>query len=238
MQLLDSSQLLLAAGEPGYEVLFQGSNFLRLLAGLWVSLRIALVSMIFSIALGLVLGLIMTSKNIFVRFVTRVYLDFIRVMPPLVLLFVVFFDSATIFGVDISGETAAVIVFTAWGTAEMGDLTRGALQSVPVHQYQSALALGMNKTQVATRVIVPQAVRSLVPNVVNLSTRMIKTTSLVVLIGVIEVLKVGQSIIDANRFEYPDAALWVYGIVFFLYFALCFPISWFSRRLEKKWKLA
>lgn len=237
MQILDSSQFLFAAAEPGYAVLFQGSNFIRLLAGLWVSVRIALVAMAFSVVLGLPLGVIMTGRNIVVRVVTRIYLDFIRVMPPLVLLFVVFFDSATLFGLNLSGEIAAVIVFTLWGTAEMGDLTRGALQAVATHQYQSAMAIGMNKMQVARYVVVPQAVRSLVPNVVNLSTRMIKTTSLVVLIGVIEVLKVGQSIIDANRFDYPDAALWVYGTVFALYFIVCFPISWFSRRLEKKWKL-
>ena len=64
---------------------------------------------------------------------------------------------------------------------------------------------------------------------------MIKTTSLVALIGIVEVLKVGQQIIDANRFEFPTAALWIYGTVFFLYFLACWPISMLSKYLERKW---
>ena len=64
---------------------------------------------------------------------------------------------------------------------------------------------------------------------------MIKTTSLVVLIGIVEMMKVGQQIIDANRFEYPTAALWIYGVIFLLYFFTCWPISRFAKRLERKW---
>jgi polar amino acid transport system permease protein len=63
---------------------------------------------------------------------------------------------------------------------------------------------------------------------------MIKTTSLVVLIGIVEVLKVGQQIIDANRFDYPTAALWIYAVVFFLYFILCWPISLLAKKLDQK----
>jgi polar amino acid transport system permease protein len=65
---------------------------------------------------------------------------------------------------------------------------------------------------------------------------MIKTTSLIVLIGVVEVLKVGQQIIEANRYTVPDSALWIYGTIFFLYFIVCFPLSMGARALEKKWK--
>ena len=69
---------------------------------------------------------------------------------------------------------------------------------------------------------------------VNLLTRMIKTTSLVVLIGVVEVVKVGKQIIDASRYTNPDAALWIYGVIFLMYFAVCFPFSRLSALLEKK----
>ena len=65
---------------------------------------------------------------------------------------------------------------------------------------------------------------------------MIKTTSLVVLIGVVEVLKVGQQIIDANRFNYTTASLWIYGLIFALYFLICWPISLLSRHMEKTWQ--
>ena len=65
---------------------------------------------------------------------------------------------------------------------------------------------------------------------------MIKTTSLIALIGIVEVLKVGQQIIDANRFEFPTAALWIYAVVFFLYFFICWPISLAAKKLEERWK--
>jgi polar amino acid transport system permease protein len=138
--------------------------------------------------------------------------------------------------VNLSGEVAAIVVFTLWGTAEMGDLVRGSISAIPAHQYDSARSLGLSAAQLQRHVILPQAVRRLLPLTVNLTTRMIKTTSLVALIGVVEVLKVAQQIIDANRFDYPDAALWIYGVIFGLYFAVCFPISWYSRRLERKWQ--
>ena len=74
------------------------------------------------------------------------------------------------------------------------------------------------------------------PLTINLATRMIKTTSLVVLIGMTEVLKVGKQIIDANRFTHPTAALWVYGVIFLLYFLACWPISLLAKKLERRWR--
>lgn len=70
----------------------------------------------------------------------------------------------------------------------------------------------------------------------NLATRIVKTTSLAVLLGVVEVIKVGQQIIDANRFQYRRALLWIYGTIFFMYFIVCWPLSIVARRLEKRWK--
>ncbi|MCI5905621.1 MAG: amino acid ABC transporter permease [Oscillospiraceae bacterium] len=220
----------------GYEVLFQGNNFLRLLGGLWVTIRISLISIALSLVLGIFLGAAMRMKNKAVRAVCRSYLEFVRIMPQLVLLFIVFFGIVKATGLNLSGEVSAVIVFTVWGTAETGDLVRGAFDSVPKHQYESAQALGLDRFGVYRYVILPQAVRILIPNLINLSTRMIKTTAFVSLIGVTEVLKVGKQIIDANRYDAPDAALWVYGAIFFMYFIICFPLSLFSRKLAKKYK--
>jgi polar amino acid transport system permease protein len=178
----------------------------------------------------------MTSKNRGIWFITKLYLEFIRIMPQLVLLFLVFFGLAKHFHINLSGEASAIIVFTLWGTAEMGDLVRGALISIPQSQYYSGMALGLNQLQLYRYIIIPQTIRRLLPLAINLSTRMIKTTSLVALIGVVEVQKVGKQIIDANRFEAPSAAFWIYGVIFFLYFLVCFPISKLASRLEKKWK--
>ena len=219
----------------GFEVLFKGRNFVRLLGGLWAALEISLIAVAASIPLGILLGFVMTWKNPVTRVLTRVYLEIIRLMPQLVLLFLVFFGTTRSFGWDLSGEAASVIVFALWGTAEMGDLVRGALQSIPAHQYESAAALGLGTSHTFLYIIIPQTVRRLLPLSINLITRMIKTTSLVLMIGVVEVLKVGQQIIEANRMVSPNAAFGVYLAVFILYFLVCWPFSLLARRLEKKW---
>jgi polar amino acid transport system permease protein len=219
----------------GIRVLFMGNNFIRLLGGLWITVKISMISVVFSIFLGILLGMVMTLKNPVTKAVTKVYLEFIRIMPQLVLLFLVYFGVTKTFGIQLSGEVSAVIVFTLWGTAEMGDLVRGALISIPKHQYESGAALGLSSKQIYQYIIIPQTLRRLIPLAINLTTRMIKTTSLIVMIGVVEVLKVAQQIIEANRYTVPDSALWIYGTIFFLYFIVCWPISRLAVRMEKKW---
>lgn len=220
----------------GLEVLLKGKNMARLLGGLWVALRISLLAVAISIPLGLLMGVLMTRKNIVLRGILRVYLEFIRIMPQMVLLFLAFFGTTRWFGWDLNGETASLIVFAMWGTAEMGDLVRGALISIPKHQYESAAALGINTRQTYWHIIFPQTVRRLLPLSINLITRMIKTTSLILMVGVVEVLKVAQQIIEANRMSSPNAAFGVYLVVFLLYFIVCWPISLIARYLEKKWR--
>lgn len=220
----------------GIRVLFMGNNFVRLLGGLWITVKISMISVAISIVLGIFLGMVMTLKNPVTRGVTKVYLEFIRIMPQLVLLFLVYFGATKAFGIQFSGQFSAVIVFTLWGTAEMGDLVRGALISIPRHQYESGAALGLNNRQIYQYIIIPQTVRRLIPLAINLTTRMIKTTSLIVLIGVVEVLKTAQQIIEANRYTVPDSALWIYGTIFFLYFLVCWPISRLAAMMENKWK--
>ena len=95
-----------------------------------------------ALLLGTLFGIVMTSKAKIVRFLSRIYLEFIRIMPQLVLLFIVYFGLARNFNINISGELSAIIVFTLWGTAEMGDLVRGSITSLPRRQYESGRALG------------------------------------------------------------------------------------------------
>lgn len=216
-------------------VLFKGNNPARLMGGLGVTLGLSLVSVALSVALGLVVGVLMTRKNPVIRALMRLWLETVRIVPQLVLLFLVYFGMAKAFNLQMSGETAAVIVFTFWGAGEMGDLVRGAITSIPRHQRESGAALGLTQGQVWRFVLLPQAARRLVPQAINLATRMIKTTSLVMLIGVVEVLKVGSQIIDAARYDAPQGAVWVYGAVFLLYFLACWPISLLARHLEKRW---
>lgn len=216
----------------GGEFLLKGATIRRLLVGLGVTLRISLISVALSIPLGVVMGILFTRKNPVLRAVLRVYLDFIRVMPQLVLLFLVYFGTATTLGLNFTGEVASIIVFTAWGAAELGDLVRAALEAIPRSQYDSSYVLGLTQRQTFMRVILPQALRSLLPPSVNLVTRIIKTTSLCMLIGVVEVVRVGQQIIDYYRFDYPQGALWTYAVLALLYFAICWPLSRLSAWLE------
>lgn len=219
----------------GIDVLFKGKNFLRLLGGLWVAVRISLISVAISIALGLVMGMLMTCENKIMKAVFRIYLEIVRIMPQMVLLFIVYFGTTRLFGWDLSAEYSAIIVFSFWGVAEMGDLVRGALISIPKIQYESAQALGMTESQIYLYVILPQTIRRLIPLSINLITRMIKTTSLVMMIGIVEVLKVAQQIIEANRRTSPNAAFGLFAVVFLSYFLICWPISRLAGYLEKRW---
>ena len=219
----------------GIDVLFKGTNMIRLLKGLWVSVEISLIAVLISIVLGLITGVLMTSRSKVIRFILRAYLEVVRIMPQMVLLFIVYFGTTRVFGLNISAEASAIIVFVFWGTAEMGDLVRGSIKSIPKIQYDSAFALGMNKLQVYSAIILPQTIRRLIPLSINLVTRMIKTTSLVMMIGIVEVLKVAQQIIEANRKASPNAAFGVFAVVFLLYFVVCRTISGFAVKLEKRW---
>ena len=223
--------------EWGINVLFEVRNFILLLEGLSVSIHISLVSVFISVLFGLGMGMLMRVKVKVVHFFCQLYLNKVRIVPQLVLLFLAYFGLSKSFGVNLSGEVAAILVFSFWGIAEMGDLVRGALDSIPSHQYETGLALGLNRYQVYLYVIIPQTIRRLLPQTINLVTRIIKTTSLIVLIGVVEVVKVGQQIIEASRLTVPSAALWIYGVIFLLYFLVCYPISLLATKLEKRWEV-
>ncbi|PAF44036.1 amino acid ABC transporter permease [Helicobacter sp. 11S02596-1] len=215
--------------------IFELANLKRLFAGVSITLYISVVSIFFSIFGGLLMGLAMAFGPAWVGFICRFYLESIRIIPILAWLFIVYFGFSTLFSLHIRGEIASIIVFSLWGVAEMGDLTRGALTSIPKHQHQSAKALGLNDFLIAVFVIFPQAIARLLPASINLFTRIIKTTSLVALIGVIDLLKVGQQIIEVNILKVPDASFWVYGAIFAIYFFLCYPLSVLSAKLESKY---
>lgn len=199
-----------------------------LMEGLVVTLRIAIISVIFSIIGGMILGIIMNSKNIFIKIITKTYLECFRIIPIIVWLFIFFFWIPMGTGLNITGEIAAVLVFSLWGTAEMGDIVRGAIQSLPKIQLDSAESLGLNKLQIYRYVLLPQALKRIMPAGINLITRIVKTTSLVVLIGVVDIVKRGQQIIERTK----DAFL-VYAVIFLIYFIICFPLSYYSKKLEK-----
>lgn len=219
----------------GIDVLFQGINLQRLLLGLWVTARIALISIILSFFFGILFGVLRTTGPKAVKFVLRLYLELFRIIPILVWLFVFYFVLPADFEINLSAEVVSILVFSLWGAAEMSDIVRGAVISLPVHQVESGKALGLSVWQLYRHVLIPQAIKRTLPPAINLATRLIKTTALLVMIGVIEVIKIGQQIIEQSSTEYPTAAFWVYAFIFVLYFIICYPLSTVSRRLERKW---
>ncbi|MGL2889794.1 ABC transporter permease subunit [Helicobacter pylori] len=218
-------------------VLLELDNLKRLLEGFETTLLIALSSAVISIVVGMLLGSLMAFGSKIMVLACRVYLESIRIIPLLAWLFIVYFGLASWFDLHISAVLASIIVFSLWGGAEMMDLTRGVLTSVSKHQQvESALALGLDSKKVIFNIIFPQSFLSLLPSSLNLFTRMIKTTALVSLIGAIDLLKVGQQIIELNLLRMPNASFVVYGVILMFYFSLCYSLSLYSSYLEKKFQ--
>jgi polar amino acid transport system permease protein len=221
----------------GAEILLDPATLARLSEGLVVTIRVAAVSIVFAFAAGIVIGVIALNRGRIVQIPFQIFLQAIRIVPQLVWLFLFFFGFARLFGWNWNGETTGIVVFSIWGTAEMADLVRASISSLPAHQTQSAAALGLSRLQIYLFVLIPQAVRRLIPASINLATRIIKTTPLLVLITVVEVLKVGQQLIEARILTNPAAAFWIYGLIFVIYFLVCFPVALLSRKLEAKWNV-
>ena len=152
----------------------------------------------------------------------------------MVWLFIFYFGVPNIFNIHLDSILVGYIVFALWGTAEIGDLVRGAITSIPKIYYESAQALSLNRVQIYRYIIVPISIRRVIPSIINLTTRMIKTTTLMTLIGAIDLVKVGQQIIERTAITEPLVSIWIYGFLLIVYFLICFPISLGAKALEKK----
>lgn len=215
-------------------VIFSADNLKRLLGGLGVTLNIALVSVILSTIFGIIFGVIMTSKRKSVKILSFLYLESVRIIPIMVWLFIFYFGIPTVFNIHLDSILVGYIVFILWGSAEIGDLVRGAITSIPKIYYESAKALSLNKFKTYRHIIIPISMRRVLPGIINLTTRMIKTTSLMTLIGTVDLVKVGQQIIERSILTEPLTAFWIYGFILVVYFFICFPISLGQKALERK----
>lgn len=220
----------------GINIFFDGINFHRLLGGLWVTAEIALFAILIGGFFGVLLGILRTFRNPILRSVLRVYLELFRIVPTVVLLFLFYYILPQTFDINLPANAVGILVFSLWMAAEMSDIVRGALISVDPHQIDAGEAIGLNRFQLYWYVRLPQSINLMIPATINLITRIIKTTSLLLLISVMDVINVGQQIIEANSQEYPDGAFWVYACIFFLYFILCYPLSCWAKRLERRGK--
>lgn len=208
----------------------------RLFVGIVETLKISLIALLLSVILGLIIGVIMTSKNRPLNAVLRFFLEAFRLIHPLIWLFIFYFGAAGIFHIKTDSVVVSIIVFTLWGTFEIGDLVRSYITSLPKSQFESSMSLGLSKAQMYIYVLLPQIIVRITPSIVNLATRLIKTTTIVYLIGVTEVLKVSQSIIQVTYMKNPNSyiSFTMYLFLLVVYFIICYPLSLFAQYLEKK----
>jgi polar amino acid transport system permease protein len=148
--------------------------------------------------------------------------------PLLVQLFLAYFGAAAL-GLEVPPLAAAAAAFTLWASAFLGEIWRGAINSVPRGQREAALALGLRPSQVMRRVVLPQAVRPAIPPTVGFLVQLVKNTAIASIIGFRELTRAGQLV--ANITFQPMA---VFLVVALFYFALCYPLSLAARRLERR----
>jgi polar amino acid transport system permease protein len=210
--------------------------FPRLLGGFIVTIKLSMISLIGAIVLGFIIGVLMTSKNKFIRFILRIFLEAFRLIHPLIWLVVLFFGMTYVFNIPTDNLVVSFTVFTLWGAFEIGDLVRSYIESLPKSQFEASAAIGLTKIQMYVYVILPQIITRSIPSIVNLATRLIKTTTLTFLIGVPEVMKISQNVIQVAYYSNPNSYIpfTMYFILLFVYFIICYPLSLFSKYLEKR----
>jgi polar amino acid transport system permease protein len=166
------------------------------------------------------------------RTLTSLYIKLIQGTPLLVLLPLAYFGLPSI-GLDVQPLTAAAIALSIYVSAYLGEIWRGCIESVPRTQFEAGECLGLRWHQLLGHVVLPQALRIATPPTVGFMVQIVKNTSLASAIGFVELARAGQ-IINNSTFE----PFVIFVIVAALYFALCYPLSVLSRRLERKFHVA
>ena len=168
----------------------------QLAGGAAQTLAISALGILFATLGGVLYGVLATLGNRALNIALQVYLELFRAIPVLVWLYLVFFGLPIFFALSIPSFWCAVLVLGLWGASEVGEVVRGALRSLPRGQREAGLSIGLAGWQLFGYVLLPQALKRMTPPTINIYTRIIKTSSLAVLIGVVEVIKAGQQIIE------------------------------------------
>lgn len=201
----------------------------RLLQGLGVTLEATLISLAFAAILGLLFGFLSVSRNVVARAIARVYVDIIRGTPIIVQAFFIYFGISGALQIKIDSMTAGIITLMLNAGAYLAEIFRGGIQSVDKGQMEAARSLGLPYGMAMRKVILPQAVRTMLPSIVNQCIITLKDSSILSVIGLAELTFVGKIII-ANNLE--SFKMWL--IVGIMYFIIIMILSWVSKRIEKR----
>jgi polar amino acid transport system permease protein len=208
--------------------------------GLKGTIRIASISLVGSVLIGVTLGTVLTIDFRPSRWLIRAYIEIWRGLPILVSLFVIFFALPAL-GPQFEFDpfTAATITLTLWGSAQVAEATRGAVQSIPREQHEAAAALGFGWVGRHGFVILPQALRRLLPPVVGLLANIIQNSTIAQVIGAAELLETGERSVERLAAPAPIGlgeihAFEIYAAVMAVFFCLSFPLTRLAAYLERR----
>ncbi|HET8874056.1 MAG TPA: amino acid ABC transporter permease [Gaiellaceae bacterium] len=220
--------------------------------GLKNTLIIAGVSVALSIIVGVILGTLLTIRFLPLRTAIRAYIELWRGLPIIVTIFILFFGLPTLadeLGIEalrLNEIKAAILGLSLWGSAQIAEATRGAVQSIPREQHEASAALGFGWLGRHVFVILPQALRRLLPPLVSLSVNIIQNSTLAQILGVAEILETAER--STERLSIPTVdpvtlevegggdnhAFEIYGAVFVLFFLISFPLTRLAAYLERR----
>ena len=208
--------------------------------GLPATLRVSAISVVGATVVGIVLGTLLTLDSVVARILTRGYVEVFRGLPILVTVFMVYFGLPALNPeLEFGPLTATAIALILWGSAQVAEATRGAVQSIPREQHEAAAALGFGWVGRHRSVILPQALRRLLPPLVSLLVNIIQNSTLAAVIGGIELLQAGKAQTERLTF-YPPAgigeihAFEIFAFVALLFFLISFPLTRLAAYLEKR----
>lgn len=199
-----------------------------LLRGLQWTVFLTVIGFAGGIVFGLVIALLRTAKSPFLRYPALAYISVFQGTPLLMQLFLVYFG-LPLAGVTVSPWLAVAIALTAHASAFLGEIWRGAIQAVPWGQSEASHALGLSYRTRMREIILPQALRLSLPATIGFLVQLLKGTSLAAIVGFIELTRAGQ--IVSNQIYQP---VLVFTLVGAIYFALCWPLSLWGGRMERR----
>ncbi len=200
-----------------------------ILAGLGVTIAYTIGTILLGLVVGLVAGLLRLSRNPMVTAPLVAYVEIFRCTPLLVQIVWFYYALPVILGIDIPAHVAAVLVLSLYTGAFYAEIIRGGVNSIERGQWDAARAIGMRRRQVMRHVILPQAVKRMIPPFMNQSIIQLKNTSLVSTIAVADLLYQG-TIITAATYR----PLEVYTMVAIIYFLVLFPLTLAAQQVERR----
>lgn len=201
---------------------------MSLLDGLGDTILISVSSVVLGTILGVFVGLAMTYGQKWLRFIVRLYIDFLRGTPVFVLILACFYILSVV-GVDLTAFQAGVLALTLFCSSHVGEIVRGALSAIAVGQTEAAKSIGLTFVQTFVYVLLPQALRQILPTWVNTATEIVKASTLLSIIGVVELLLATQQVISRTYLS-----LEFYLFAGFVYFLLNFVIEQAGRAVERR----